>query len=138
MSSLRTYLDSNVLIAAWRGEVLAKAWSRAILDDPKRQFVVSDFVRIEVMPKPAFYRQTDEIAFMEMVLNFSEYISTTPVLIQRAIRLASQYDIAPLDALHVSAAIEVGVDELVTLEKIEKPMCQQNEVRVVSIFQSLK
>lgn len=138
MSSLRTYLDSNVLIAAWRGEVLAKAWSRAILDDPKRQFVVSDFVRIEVMPKPAFYRQTDEIAFMEMVLNFAEYVSTTPVLIQRAIRLASQYDIAPLDALHVSAAIEVGVDELVTLEKIEKPMCQQNEVQVVSIFQSLK
>lgn len=138
MSSLCTYLDSNVLIAAWRGEVLAKASARAVLDDPKRCFFVSNFVRLEVLPKPVFYRQTAEIAFMAMVLDSAKQVLITPALIQRAIRLASQYNIAPLDAFHVSAAAEIGVDELVTLEKQEKPMCQQTEVRVVSIFQSLK
>jgi hypothetical protein len=136
MSSLRTYLDSNVLIAAWRGDELAKAWARAVLDDPKRCFVVSDFVRLEVLPKPAFHRQTAEVAFMAMVLDSAEQVPITPALVQRAIRLASQYDIAPLDALHVSAAAEIGVDELVTFEKPDKPMCQQTEVRVVSLFQS--
>ncbi|MBK8750357.1 MAG: type II toxin-antitoxin system VapC family toxin [Candidatus Competibacteraceae bacterium] len=135
MSNRRSYLDSNVLIAAWRGNASAKEWVRAVLDDPKRRFVVSDFVRLEVLSKPTFHRQTAEIAFMELLLDFAEQVPTTPALIQRAIRLASQHDLAPLDALHVSAATEAGVDELITLEKPDKPMCRQTEVRAVSLFQ---
>ena len=72
---------------------------------------------------------------MAMVLDSAEQVPITSALIQRAIRFASQYDIAPLDALHVSAAAEIEVDELVTFEKPDKPMCQQPEVQVVSLFQ---
>ena len=48
---IRTYLDTGVLIAAWRGteEVANKAM--AVLDDMKREFIFSEVLRLEIMPK---------------------------------------------------------------------------------------
>ena len=48
----RTYLDSCLLIAAFLGKGEVGRRAMEILDDPKRHFVVSDAVRLEVMPKP--------------------------------------------------------------------------------------
>lgn len=47
--------------------------------------------------------------------------------------MASKYDMTPIDALHIGAAAIACVDELVTMEKPAKPMCQVKEVKVVSI-----
>ncbi|WP_020507134.1 hypothetical protein [Lamprocystis purpurea] len=41
MTERRTYLDANVLIAAWNGDTDTRAWARAVLDDPQRAFVVA-------------------------------------------------------------------------------------------------
>ena len=38
-----------------------------------------------------------------------------------------------MDALHVAAAVVAGVDELITLEKPEKPICKVTEVPVRSL-----
>jgi hypothetical protein len=38
-----------------------------------------------------------------------------------ALRLASEYDLSPMDALHAACALMAGVDEFVTLEKPGKP-----------------
>jgi hypothetical protein len=48
--------------------------------------------------------------------------------------LASRYDLTPIDALHVSAAVIAGVDEFVTGEKDTKPMFRVQEVKVVSLY----
>lgn len=133
MSERRTYLDANVLIAAWRGDTQSRAWARAVLDDPQRHFVVSDFVHLEVLPKPSFYRQTLELAFMRAILVSAEHVATNAALLQRALDMAGRFDLNPLDALHLAAAAQSGVDEMLTFEGPEKPMCRQTEVRVVSL-----
>lgn len=133
MSERRTYLDANVLIAAWNGDRDTRAWARAVLDDPQRSFVTSDFVRLEVLPKPRFQRRSNELAFMETILSAAEQVPAEPGLVARALTMAGKHDLHPLDALHLAAAAQAGVDELITLERPEKPMCQQTEVPVVSL-----
>jgi predicted nucleic acid-binding protein len=133
MTDRRTYLDSNVLIAAWNGDTDTRSWARAVIDDPQRTLVVSDFVRLEVLPKPTFHRRSSELVFMEAILSAAEQVAVEPALVTRALTLAGKHDLHPLDALHLAAAAQAGVDELVTLERPGKPMCQQTEVRVVSL-----
>jgi hypothetical protein len=133
MTERRTYLDANVLIAAWNGDADTRAWARAVLDDPHRRFVVSDFVRLEVLPKPTFHRRASELAFMETILSAAEPVPVDSALLTRALTMAGKHDLHPMDALHLAAAAQAGVDELATLEGPEKPMCQKTEVRVVSL-----
>lgn len=52
----RTYIDSSVLIAAARATDALAVSALAYLDDPQRSFVSSEFVRLEVLPKPVYLR----------------------------------------------------------------------------------
>ena len=130
----RTYIDANVLIAAFQGEDLVARRALQVLDDPNRNLVVSDYLRLEVLPKPAFYKRQEEIDFMQAIFDSaSENVATSPELTGRAVAMASKYDMTPIDALHLGAAAISGVDELVTMEKPTKPMCRVTEVKVISI-----
>lgn len=133
MIERRSYLDANVLIAAWNGDQDSRAWARAVLDDPQRRFVISDFVCLEVLPKPTFYRKPLELAFMQAVISVAEKVPVSAALVQRALTMAGRHDLSALDALHLAAAAEAEVDELLTFERPEKPICQQTEVHVVSL-----
>lgn len=133
MRKRRTYLDACVLIAAWRGDTQSRTWARAVLDDPQRQLVVSDFVHLEVLPKAAFYRRSLELAFMRTILMSAEHVVTSPAMLQRALDMAGRFDVNPLDAIHLAAAALSGVDEIVTFEGADKPMCRQTEVPVISL-----
>ena len=129
----RIYIDANVLIAAFRGEEhVARRVLRA-LDDPDLKLVISDYLRLEVLPKPTFHRRQEEIDFMQEIFDGAENVNTSPELTRRALEFASKYDMSPIDALHVGAAAIAGVDELVTMEKHTKPICRVKEVNVVSI-----
>jgi len=130
----RTYIDANILIAAFRGDDSASRRAMAILDDPDRKLIVSDYLRLEVMPKPYFQKRQEEVEFMEtMFVSAAENVPTSPKLTNQAIDLAMRYDLTPIDALHVSAALMAEADELVTMEKANKPMCQVREVAVISL-----
>jgi len=130
----RTYIDANVLIAAFQGEEQVAQRAMRVLDDPDRKLVVSDYLRLEVLPKPIFHKRREEIDFMQEVFDGAgENLSTSSELTGRALAMASKYDMTPIDALHVAAAAVAGVDELVTMEKPTKPMCRVQEVNVVSI-----
>jgi hypothetical protein len=131
----RTYIDANVLIAAFQGEEQAAQKALRVLDDPDRKFVVSDYLRIEVLPKPAFHKRDDEVEFMQTVFENAENWKTSPELTRQALALATKYDLTALDALHLGAASLAGVDEFVTMEKPSKPMCKVKEVLVVSIHE---
>lgn len=133
MTRRRTYLDANVLIAAWNGDDESRAWARAVLDDPQRQLLVSDLVHLEVLPKPEFCRRTVEVAFMRAILSTAEQIPVTAANIRDALALAGRHDLAPLDALHLAVAAAGAADEVVTFERPEKPMCRQTEVPVISL-----
>lgn len=130
----RTYIDANILIAAFQGDELVSRRAMEVLDAPDRDLVVSDYLRLEVLPKPTFHNRREEIDFMQAIFeSASENVSTSPELTWRALVLASKYDMTPIDALHVGAAAVCGVDELVTMEKPTKPMCKVQEVRVTSL-----
>jgi len=133
MTKRRTYLDANVLIAAWNGDAESRGWARAVLDDPERQLLTSDFVRLEVLPKPGHDRRTIEIAFMQAILSVAEDIPVTGALVQDALVLAGRHDLSALDALHLAAAAVGAAEEVVTFKGPEKPMCRQTEVNVVSL-----
>ena len=128
----RTYVDANILIAAFQGEENVAQRALSILDDPNRMLVVSDYLRLEVLPKPMFHKRQEEVQFMETVFEKAENWETSPKLTRLSLELAAKYDIAPIDALHVGTAVVAGVDELVTLEKPTKPICKVKEVAVKS------
>lgn len=130
----RTYIDASVLIAAFQGKESTSRRTLEVLDDPERHLIVSDYLRLEVLPKPTFLKRSKEIEFMNAVLQHAaENVSTSPQLTGQAVALAGKYDMAPIDSLHVAAAIVAGADELVTMEKGTKPMCQVEEITVISL-----
>jgi len=130
----RTYIDASVLIAAFQGKESTSRRPLEILDDPERNLIVSDYLRLEVLPKPTFHKRSEEIEFMNAVLQHAaENVSTSPQLTGQAVALASKYDMTPIDSLHVAAAVVAGADELMTMEKGTKPMCQVEEVKVISL-----
>lgn len=130
----RTYIDANVLIAAFQGDENTSRRAMEVLDDPRRRLVVSDYLRLEVLPKPIFYKRKEEVEFMETVLAAAaETVPSSPELTKQAMDFASRYDITPIDALHVGAAVTAGVDELVTMERGTRPICRVQEIVVVSL-----
>ena len=131
---MRTFLDSCVLIAAFQGkeEVARRAFE--IIDDPDREFVISDFIKLELIPKPTFHRNQDEVDFYEAFFEEASLsIEPNQELASQAIDLASRYDLSPVDALHVSAATLAGA-EYITAEKPEKPFSRVTEIPVGTIY----
>lgn len=52
----RTYIDANILIAAFQGEEPVAQRALQVLDDTKQNIVVSDFLRLEILPNtPRLY-----------------------------------------------------------------------------------
>jgi len=129
----RTYIDASVLIAAFQGEDEMAQRALSVLDDPNRLLVVSDYLRLEVLPKPKFHKRQEEVEFMEAVFEKAETRESSPELTSQALSLACKYDLAAMDALHVAAAVVAGADELITLEKPIKPICKATEVAVQSL-----
>jgi hypothetical protein len=133
-----SFIDSGVLVAAARsvGELSEKALS--ILEDSEREFASSVFVKLEVIPKAISNRQTKESEFYETFFSGVTYwANDLDKIVQDAYQIASQYGLAAMDALHVAAALSVGASELVTTEKITKPMHRVTNINVVSIFAAM-
>lgn len=130
---MRTFLDSGVLLAAWRGERLSAA-ALSLMADDSREFVTSQMVRLELLPKPLFERRPREVEFYEH--HFAEAVSCEPLsteLGEDAERLAARYGLSGADALQVAAALRQGAEEFYTSEKPGKPLFRVKELKVVSL-----
>jgi len=118
-----TFVDAGVLIAAARGTTDISGKAMELLDDDKRSFASSDFVRLEVLPKPMFHKRQEEAAFygafFEAVTDWAHWDES---LLQQALTLASRYGLSALDALHAAAALSLGAHEIVTTEKLGRPL----------------
>lgn len=62
---IRTYVDSGVLIDAYRSSATLARSALALLGDPNREFVSCDVVNLEFLPKPTYYNRTAEVAFYQ-------------------------------------------------------------------------
>jgi len=129
-----TYLDSGVLIWAATGRQAESARARPFLVDPNRQYVTSDYVRLEVLPKAIFHKNKDEKEIYETFFgNCIRVIPTSIALLEQAMDEASRTGLSGFDALHVMCAVFGGAEEFITTEKLTKPIHRTKLVRVVSI-----
>jgi predicted nucleic acid-binding protein len=134
MADRLTFIDSGVLIAAARGTDELARRAIEVLDDPDRTFASSVFVRLEVLPKPLYNQRREEaefyLAFSDGVAVWAEPLD---LLASRALDEAVAAGLSALDALHVAGAVIVGADELVTIERLSKPIHLVTSVPVVTI-----
>lgn len=134
MNKIKTYIDSGVLIAAFRGVTTVGVKATEILDDPQREYATSLFVKLEVLPKAIYHQQLTEVNFYEAFFaGCTCWANELEEILELAQNLASENGLAAIDALHVAAAICVNADELITTEKPTKPMHRITRIRVISI-----
>ena len=131
---VKTYVDTGVLIEAYRSAGPLAGATIAILSDPNRAFVTSEFVRLEVLPKPTYYRRLDEVAFYNAFFAGAlPPVGITRRLVRLATQRAETFGLSAVDALHVAAAEIGGADELVTAERPTSPLARVTTLRVTSI-----
>lgn len=124
-----------MLIFAAHATNPTSALALPFVTDPNREFVTSDYIKLEVLPKAIFHKQTLEVEFYEKFFAMNTIcIPPSPALMAVGMAEASKTGMSGIDALHVAAARAAGADELVTNEKNTKPMHRTTLVKVVSIF----
>jgi predicted nucleic acid-binding protein len=133
----KTFLDSGVLLTAWRGK---EGYDQAIavMEDSNREFCTSQFVKLELLPKAAFFKQELETEFYRTY--FAQVKHEAPLsedLGNEALALASAHGIAAADAVNLCAALRLGADEFITSEKPGRPMFSVSRIKVTSLH-SLK
>jgi predicted nucleic acid-binding protein len=135
MPVVRTFLDSGVLMAAFKGETADGEKAMALLDDPNREFIGSTFLKLEVIPQPAYNKRPEEVEFFkEFFLSAVEhYAESTEALANAALSLAEKYGLLGMDALHASAAQQFDAAEFVTTEKPTRPLHRIRELKVTHL-----
>ena len=121
-----TYADSNVLIYAVNQKnfnLRLKALS--ILGDKRREYLASEFLRLETLPYAVNGGRQKEIRFLQTFFDrhVSQWVDDERGLFSTASSLIERYNIQLLDALHLAAAMEYDAD-FVTGEKPTKPFYQ--------------
>ena len=129
----RTYVDTCLLIAAFKGEGELGRRALSVLDDPDRLLVVSDAVRLEAVPKARFHKQHEEVELYEAVFSQAENIAWDSAALQHALVIAENHGVAAMDAIHVAHAASAGVTEFISAEKPTKPMFRVQTIAMQSI-----
>jgi len=126
---LRTFLDSGILLTGWKGK--DRLLAIEVMEDERREFYTSEMVRLELLPKALYHKQTAEAEFYQTHLgrvHAEELLS--PELGREAFELGKRYGLAAMDALHIAAAIRQKVDEFITSELPGKPLFRVKELAV--------
>lgn len=128
----RTFLDAGVLIAAATGRGSLSERAMKILGDPDREFVVSPFLQLEVLPKAIYNKRQREAEFYRQYFAGAQYRTTdAEQLMLAAHTMAAELGLSAMDALHLAAASQANCDELVTTEKPGAPIYRCRSVKVV-------
>jgi predicted nucleic acid-binding protein len=129
-----TFVDTCVLIAAFKGKEEISVKALSVLDDPSREYVSSVFVKLEALPKPVYFKRDLEVKFFQTFFdNVDHWAGDLEDVVNLASEKASLYGLAAMDSLHLAAAMSVGADEFVTSEKPSKPIHRVKDIKIVRI-----
>ena len=132
-----TYIDSGILVAASRGLEDLSDLAISTLASPDRELASSSFIKLEVLSRANYSRQTEEIEFYKTFFSAVKYwASDLEKVIEDGYTISCQYGLAAMDALHLAAAISVGAEEFITTEKPTKPMYRVTDIKVISLFEN--
>ena len=131
MQKTLTFLDTNVLISAMCGDEMISQRCFAVIDDPNREFVASDFLKLELLPKPIHNRIEECVGFYnDYISSVSKMLETNAETTARAFELAASFGLGAVDAIHFQTAIDAGATEFITTEKPTKPFFNINHASV--------
>ena len=130
----RTFLDSGVLIAAYKGLPSIEEPAGLILDDPDRLFLSSPFVRHEVSPKALFNKQAVEYRFYQGYFRRALFCDDLKSILSHAGKESAKSGIGPMDSLHIAAAHLLDADEFITTERPSKSIYRTSLVKVIYLF----
>ena len=132
---MRTFIDSGVLIAAWRGEPAQKIKALTVLSDMNREFISSPFVQLEVLPKANWFGNKAEIAFYQQFFSkVYEWVTDCDYLVDEALNnIANRYGLGAVDALHIAAALDAKSDEFITSERTTSPLLRVRGIVIKTI-----
>jgi predicted nucleic acid-binding protein len=127
-----TFLDSNILIGAYKGEPGVRALAQKVLADANRIFVASPFLSLEVLPfsEDAAEKEFMRAYFEDQVLAFRGDLQQ---ILDIANEEAERHRIRAIDALHIAAAWLAGAKELITAERPNSPIYRTKLVKVVQL-----
>jgi hypothetical protein len=131
---IRTFLDSGVLIAAYKGSASIEAPANNILDDPNRVFLSSPFVRHEVSPKALYNRQLDEYRFYQKYFRRAAFCDNLKSILSYAGKESAKSGVGAMDSLHIAAAYLLDADEFITSEKPGRSIYRTSLVKVIYLF----
>jgi predicted nucleic acid-binding protein len=123
-----------VLLSAWHGQTNEGESALAIIEESSRQLLTSEMIRLELLPKPLFFGQKEEVEFYEQIFLRCRCDKMDASLYSKAFVLARRSGLAAADALNIASAIRLNADEFVTLEKPSKPMFRVRGIRVVTLY----
>lgn len=84
-----------------------------------------------------FHKRTAEVEFYDGFFKLNSWsVPPSRELINLAFDEACATGMSGMDALHIAAAVFGGAKELITSERVTKPMHRTKRVRVVSIYGS--
>lgn len=130
-----TYLDTGVLIDAIRGQGARATAAAAILDDPRRAFVGSDFVRIELLPKALYHKRALEVEVLsDYFQSCVAWARPSDAILEEAMRQGRETGASGIDACHLGAAVVAGAHELITTENPVHPIARCTAVKVTSLY----
>lgn len=136
---MKTYLDTGVLIAAFRDKGLGGIRALQILDDSQRTFASSIFVKLETLPKTVYNQQAIEREFYQTFFDaVTDWANDIEKIVEDAYLISCEYGLAAMDALHIAAALAIDADEFITTEKITKPMFRVAEIKVTPLISALE
>jgi predicted nucleic acid-binding protein len=102
--------------------------------DPSLSFAASEFLYLEVMPKPTYFGIKSEAEFYQRYFDRTiEFRADPDAIVRLATAEAQRCSMAAMDALHVAAASLAGCEILYTLERPDKPMYRTTLIRVTRI-----
>lgn len=134
MARTRTFVDSGVLIAAFRGEASIAERAFSVLGNPQLDLITSEFVKLELLPKAICYKRHEETEFYQAFFHGAKrLVRASQTLVAEAQREAETYGLSAIDALHVAAAKRAGCNEFVTTESETKPLFRVTGLIVRSI-----
>jgi predicted nucleic acid-binding protein len=112
---LKTFLDSNVLLMAWKGKEEDAIKAIGILEDRARKFFTASTVKLELLAKPYYFKNRDEVDFYNS--HFEQVVDEEPLSAElglRAFELGKKHGLAAMDALNIAAALKMDVEEFIT------------------------
>ena len=137
MSTILTYLDADVLIGASRSDPydpeLQKSAIAAVFD-LRRRFAATPYLRLETLLKPAANGYPRQVRFLEQFFSrVAVWLDASPDLARRAEVRGRRLGLGGMDALHLEAAITLGVDEFITAERLTSPLFRETEITLSTI-----